>query len=73
MAQTTLGIRIIKQYPGRLQADRKVKVKVPGKHFPGLSTAELQKEFYEGTAVEYVHRRALLYKYAEREMKTLRL
>ena len=24
------------EYPGRLQADRKVKVKVPGKHFPGL-------------------------------------
>ena len=46
---------IFKQYPGPVQAARKVKVKVPGKHFPGLAGAE-QKEQYWGTAVEYAER-----------------
>ena len=37
----------IKQHPGQIQVTRRVKVNVPGKHFPGLSPAE-QLLFYEG-------------------------
>ena len=40
-----LGFEVIKQYPGHVQAARKVKVKVPGKHFPYLPAAE-QKEYF---------------------------
>ena len=38
-----------------MQAQRKVRVKVPGKHFPGLVAAE-QREMCWGTAVEAVER-----------------
>ena len=57
-------VTAIKQHPGPVQVTRRVKVKVPGKHFPNLSTAE-QSQDYWGTAIEYkewhtfaVHRRA---------------
>ena len=55
MAQTSLDVEVIKQYPGRVQVERKVKLRVPGKHFPQLRPAE-QKDFYDGTAVEYAER-----------------
>ena len=45
----------IRQYPGPVQVQRRVKVKVPGKHFPGLASSE-QKEMYDGTAVESAER-----------------
>ena len=45
----------IKQYPGKQQVERAVKVNVPGKHFTGLTQAE-QKLSYEATAVEYRER-----------------
>ena len=44
-AANGLGFEVIKQYPGTLQVTRRVKVKVPGKHFPSLSAAE-QKDFF---------------------------
>ena len=57
-------VTAIKQHPGPVQVTRRVKVQVPGKHFPQLSTAE-QSEDYWGTAIEYkerhtfaVHRKA---------------
>ena len=49
---------MIKQHAGLAQAERKVKVKVPGKHFPALTPAE-QKEFFWGTAVEAALRRRI--------------
>jgi hypothetical protein len=55
MVQTSLDVEVIKQYPGRVQVERKVKLRVPGKHFPQLTPAE-QKDFYDGTAVEYAER-----------------
>ena len=55
MMQPELAVERIKQYPGHVQAARKVKVQVPGKHFPGLTAAE-QKAFYEGTAIEFTER-----------------
>ena len=45
----------IKQYPGQVQVNRAVKVKVPGKHFSGLTAPE-QKLDYWATAVEYRER-----------------
>jgi len=48
-------VEAIKQYPGMVQVTRKVKVDVPGKHFPQLQAAE-QKQSYSGTAVEYAER-----------------
>lgn len=45
----------IAQYGGLEQVNRRVKVKVPGKHFPGLTAAE-QKDVYEGEAVEFTER-----------------
>jgi hypothetical protein len=45
----------IKQYPGQVQVNRAVKVKVPGKHFSGLTAPE-QKIDYWATAVEYRER-----------------
>ena len=45
----------IKQYPGQVQVNRGVKVKCPGKHFPGLTPAE-QKVDYWVTAMEYRER-----------------
>ena len=38
--------------PGQVQVTRCVKVKVPGKHFPGLSAAEQKLEYWV-TAVEF--------------------
>jgi hypothetical protein len=55
MAQSVIDVEIIKQYPGRQQVERKVKVQVPGKHFPSLTAAE-QKQFFDGTAVEFCER-----------------
>ena len=46
MAQSVIDVEIIKQYPERQQVERKVKVQVPGKHFPSLTAAE-QKQFCE--------------------------
>ena len=37
--QQTLGVEVIKQYPGLQQVERAVKVMVPGKHFPQLQPA----------------------------------
>ena len=53
MAQAVMEVERIRQYPGQIQVVRKVKVQVPGKHFPQLTAAE-QKQFFEGSAVEYV-------------------
>ena len=53
--QLELSVDHIKQHKGQPQVGRGVKVQVPGKHFPGLQPAE-QKEFYEGTAMEYAER-----------------
>ena len=44
-AANALGFDVIKQHPGPVQALRKVKLKVPGKHFPQLTPSE-QKEDY---------------------------
>ena len=52
MTQAALDVEIIRQYPGPVLVARRVQLKVPGKHFPNLTAAE-QKEFYDGTAVEY--------------------
>ena len=41
----------IKQHPVPIQVTCRVKVDVPGKHFPALSPAE-QAAFYPGTAIE---------------------
>ena len=46
---------VIKQHPGLQQVTRRVKVKVPGKHFPALQAAE-QATDYWGQAVEYKER-----------------
>ena len=48
----TMGMDVIKQYPGPLTVSRAVKVDVPGKHFPQLTGAE-QNASYAGTAVEF--------------------
>ena len=45
MEQQALDVERIRQYPGRVQVERRVKLKVPGKHFPALTPAE-QKESY---------------------------
>ena len=51
----TMGMDVIKQYPGPLTVSRAVKVDVPGKHFPQLTGAE-QNASYAGTAVEFTER-----------------
>ena len=51
----TMGMDVIKQYPGPLPVSRAVKVDVPGKHFPQLTGAE-QNASYPGTAVEFTER-----------------
>ena len=48
-------VQPVKQHPGQQQVDRRVKVNVPGRHFPQLTSAE-QKNEYEGEAVEYRER-----------------
>ena len=50
-----LGVEVIRQYPGQVQVTRRVRVKVPGRHFPQLSTAE-KKVDYWGEAVEFTER-----------------
>jgi hypothetical protein len=55
MTQAALDVEIIRQYPGLVHVARRVQLKVPGKHFPNLTAAE-QKEFFDGTAVEYAER-----------------
>ena len=53
------GVEVIRQHPGPVQVVRKVIVKVPGKHFPGLQLAE-QAAFYDGQACEYAERHQFL-------------
>ena len=53
--QSALQVDVIKQYGGLVTIQRRVKVKVPGKHFPQLQPAE-QKVEYEGEAIEFVER-----------------
>ena len=55
----SMGMDVIKQYPGPLTVSRAVKLAVkrwtsrlPGKHFPHLTGAE-QNASYAGTAVEF--------------------
>ena len=51
----TMGMDVIKQYPGPLTVSRAVKrwtSRLPGKHFPHLTGAE-QNASYAGTAVEF--------------------
>ena len=48
-------LEVVKRYPGQQQVDRHVKVQVPGKHFPALTTAE-KRVFYSGEAAEYRER-----------------
>ena len=48
----SMGMDVIKQYPGPLTVSRAVKVDVPGKHFPQLTGAE-QNASYAGTAVVF--------------------
>ena len=55
LTQAPLSVEVIKQHPGPVQAERAVKVLVPGKHFPALQPSE-QKVNYEGTAVEFKER-----------------
>ena len=50
--QATIEHERIIQHPGPVQVTRRVKVRVPGKHFLNLLPAE-QLEFYDGTAVEH--------------------
>mmetsp|Transcript_55188 Transcript_55188/g.109587 ORF Transcript_55188/g.109587 Transcript_55188/m.109587 type:complete len:93 (+) Transcript_55188:319-597(+) len=50
--QTELGFERIRQFPGQVQVDRRVKVDVPGKFFPQLQPSE-QAKVYEGEAVEF--------------------
>ena len=42
-------------HPGPVQVTHRVRVLVPGKHFPNLTAAE-QADFYFGTAVEHKER-----------------
>ena len=56
--QGTLHVDVIRQFPGKVQAQRAVKVMAPGKHFPGLQPTE-QRESYEATAVEFKERHKL--------------
>ena len=51
----SMGMDVIKQYPGPLTVSRAVKVDVPGKHFPQLTGVE-QNVSYTGTAVEFTER-----------------
>ena len=39
-APMDMYVSAIKQHPGPQQVTRRVKVKVPGKHFPALQAAE---------------------------------
>ena len=49
-------VQAIKQYPGQQQVTRRVRVMVPGKHFPQLQAAEKAVSYW-GTAVEFQERR----------------
>ena len=48
-------VDVVKQYPGLVQVTRKVRVQVPGKHFPSLQPTE-QGLHYWGEAVEFAER-----------------
>ena len=50
--QSSLPVEIIKQYSGDQAAQRRVKVKPPGRFFPQLQPNE-QKEDYTVEAVEF--------------------
>ena len=50
-SENSLGFEVIKQSPGPQQVTRRVRVQVPGKHFPNLQLAE-QQALYWGSAVE---------------------
>ena len=49
-------VDVIRQHAGRTTAERRVKVNVHGKFFPGLQPAE-RADDYEGEAVEFQERR----------------
>jgi len=49
-------VDVIKQHPGPVTAQRRVKVDVPGKFFPQLEASERALN-YEGEAVEFQERR----------------
>ena len=53
--QATLEVEIVKQYCGLQTVSRRVRVQVPGKHFPALQPAE-KREQYWGEAVEFAER-----------------
>ena len=53
--QGTLDVTVIKQFPGKETAERRVKVKAPGKFFTNLEASE-QKVDYWGEAVEFRER-----------------
>ena len=53
--QTALSLDVIKQYPGKVTAERRVKVKAPGKFFTTLTAAEQAAEYW-GEAVEFRER-----------------
>ena len=36
--QSALSVEVVKQYPGPVQVTRRVRVMVPGKHFPQLAS-----------------------------------
>ena len=55
LQQAALAVEVVRQHPGPQQVNRAVKLKVPGRHFPGLQPAE-QKAFYDGTAAEFAER-----------------
>ena len=46
IADNALGFDVIKQHAGLAQAERKVKVKVSGKHFPALTPAEHRRSSF---------------------------
>ena len=54
---TSLGVQVIKQYPGQEQVDLKVVVQIPGSWFGGTASGALsaseRRELYEAQAVEY--------------------
>ena len=55
LRQEQMLVDHIRQHPGPVQVTRRMKVRVPGKHFPGLAATE-QAAFYDGTAVESAER-----------------
>jgi hypothetical protein len=61
MMQPELAVERIKQYPGHVQAARKVKVQVPGKHFPQpFASASNNTPASEIDQLMQLHRQGLL-------------